>query len=96
MVFRFLASGGYDASICIWDLPSATPLAAVYTPDDAVRAMSFSSDHCLLAYSSQSAEGQQGSVDVVAVQSGERGVGSLRCGCDICTHVLCIAETFCC
>uniref|UniRef100_A0A383WKB9 Uncharacterized protein n=1 Tax=Tetradesmus obliquus TaxID=3088 RepID=A0A383WKB9_TETOB len=68
---RFLASGGYDASICIWDLPSAAPLAAVYTPDDAVRAMSFSSDHCLLAYSSQSAEGQQGSVDVVAVQSGK-------------------------
>ncbi|KAF6265927.1 WD40-repeat-containing domain protein [Scenedesmus sp. NREL 46B-D3] len=68
---RFLASGGYDASVCIWDLPTATPLAAVYTPDDAVRAISFSSDHNLLAYSSQSAEGQQGSVDVVGVQSGK-------------------------
>jgi hypothetical protein len=42
----------------------------VYTPDDAVRAISFSSDHNMLAYSSQSAEGQQGSLDVVGVQSG--------------------------
>jgi hypothetical protein len=43
----------------------------VYTPDDAVRAISFSSDHNMLAYSSQSVEGQQGSLDVVGVQSGE-------------------------
>eukprot|EP00775_Hariotina_reticulata_P006097 gene6097-6334_t len=33
---RLMASGGMDAQVCIWDLQSATPLSAVYLPDEAI------------------------------------------------------------
>jgi len=71
---RLMASGGMDAQVCIWDLQSATPLSVVYLPDEAVRALSISSDQQLLAYCCQAAgspQQQQGSsLDVVSVNSG--------------------------
>lgn len=60
-----------DAQICLWDLHTATPVAMVYQPDQAVRALSFSADQQLLAYSTDAAPGQQASLDILALATGE-------------------------
>ncbi|KAF8071083.1 THO3 [Scenedesmus sp. PABB004] len=68
---QYLASAGMDGLVCVWDLASATPLSVAYGADDAVRALSFSCDHSMLAYSAQAGLGQGASLDVVSAKTGK-------------------------
>lgn len=67
---RLLATGGNDTLICIWDLQQAVPQTVIYRPDEAVRALSFSADHALLAYCQEHVQGQPSSVEVMDAKTG--------------------------
>lgn len=67
---RLVATGGNDTLINVWDLQAAVPLATIYRPDEAVRALSFSADQSLLAYCQEHMPGQPGSVEVMDAQTG--------------------------
>lgn len=70
---RLLATGGADTLICIWDLHQAVPHTIIYRPDEAVRALSFSADHALLAYCQDHVPGQPSTVEVMDTKTGAHG-----------------------
>lgn len=73
---RYLATGGGDALICLWDLQAAVPQAVNSLPNDRLRALSFSADQQLLAYAVADTNGYT-NVEVVSVVS---GAWRRRCG----------------
>ncbi|KAG2484461.1 hypothetical protein HYH03_016697 [Edaphochlamys debaryana] len=78
--FRYLASGGSDALVSLWDMTDMVALRTYSRPDQSVRTLGFSADGNWLAYCS---EDGLGTIDVVSVQSGELGASlSLKSYCE--------------
>jgi WD40 repeat protein len=75
---RLLATGGNDTLICIWDLQQAVPQTVIYRPDEAVRALSFSADHAMLAYCQEHLQGQPSSVEVMDPKTGTLDVHKVQ------------------
>ncbi len=73
---RYMASGGNDGLVSLWDLDDMMCLRTFARPDQTVRALSFSHEAKWLAYGS---EDNGGMVDIVNVQTGARaGAGAGR------------------
>ncbi|PNH12867.1 THO complex subunit 3 [Tetrabaena socialis] len=66
--YKFLASGGSDALISLWDMEELICLRTYSRPDQSVRTLSFSHDAAWLAYCS---EDGAGTIDVVSTQTGD-------------------------
>ncbi|GIL45328.1 hypothetical protein Vafri_2592 [Volvox africanus] len=66
--YKFLASGGSDALVSLWDMDEVICLRTYSRPDQSVRTLSFSHDNSWLAYCS---EDGYGTIDVVSTQTGD-------------------------
>ncbi|KXZ44010.1 hypothetical protein GPECTOR_75g734 [Gonium pectorale] len=66
--YKYLASGGSDALVSLWELEEMTCLRTYSRPDQSVRTLGFSHDANWLAYCS---EDGYGTIDVVSTQTGE-------------------------
>lgn len=75
---RYLATGGADALVTIWDLDLMACVKTIIRNDQPVRTLSFSSDAEYLAYA-----GEDATVDVVHVETGALGISmTCRTPCD--------------
>lgn len=79
---KYMASGGNDGLVSLWDLDDMLCLRTFARPDQTVRALSFSYEAKWLAYGS---EDNVGMIDIMNVQTGE-----LACSLTLKQHTDCV------